>query len=134
MLLKQWPSIVWALFVLLLTGLPGDVFPKIDNFWDWLEPDKLVHLFIFGILSFLILYGHREQYFQRKNRYLLISSAVLISALYGFITEVLQRFVFIGRSGNVYDFLADTVGSFIGWMVFYFIFRKKIRDAVPNDQ
>ena len=118
---------VWAVIVLLLTGLPGSVFPEIHSFWDWLSPDKLVHLFIFGIFSFLILWGYRAQYFERKNRYLLASIAVIVSALYGLITEILQRYVFIGRSGNVYDFLADTVGALIGWGLFIFLFRKKIK-------
>ncbi len=127
MLSKLWPALLWALIVLLLTGLPGNVFPKITSFWDWLEPDKVVHLFIFGILSFLILWGYRTQYFEGKNRYVLVLSSVIISAFYGLITEVLQKYVFIGRSGNIYDFLADTVGALLGWLFFSWLFRKKIR-------
>jgi VanZ family protein len=126
MLSKLWPAIVWAAIVLLLTGLPGNVFPEIKTFWDWLSPDKIVHLFIFGMLSFLIIWGYRIQYFKGEKRYILATASIITSSFYGLLTEVLQKYVFIGRSGNVYDFLADTIGAVLGWWIFTMIFRKKI--------
>ncbi len=124
---KTGPALLWAAVILLLTGLPGNVFPEIKSFWDWLGPDKIVHLFIFGIQSFLILWGYRTDYFANKNRKILAVTAIVLTAFYGLLTEVLQRYVFIGRSGNVYDFLADTVGALLGWSLFLIFFRKKIK-------
>ncbi len=118
-----WPALAWSLIILLLTGLPGDVFPEIKTFWDWLSPDKVVHLFIFGVLSFLILYGYRHKYTE-DNRNKLIFTAVTITILYGILTELLQRYVFIGRSGNVFDALADAIGAFLGWWLFIPIYKK----------
>ena len=118
-----WPSLAWSLIILLLTGLPGDVFPEIKTFWDWLSPDKVVHLIIFGTLSFLILWGYRDKY-SGNNRKKLVFTAVIITILYGILTELLQRYVFIGRSGNVFDALADAAGALIGWWLFIPVYKK----------
>jgi VanZ family protein len=127
MLKKLWPSLLWSIVILLLTGLPGNYFPKVTTFWDWLEPDKAVHLFIFGVLSFLILFGYREQYFNREKRYVFGIVAVIVAAVYGLITELLQYYVFTGRDGNRFDFFADTIGAVAGWLVFSYLYRKKIK-------
>ncbi len=127
MLRKFWPAWLWAFIILLLTGLPGSYFPKIHTFWDWFGPDKLVHLFIFGVLVFLILFGYREQYFRSKKRYQFGIISVVITSLYGLLTEVLQVYVFIGRSGNRFDFYADAVGALLGWVLFFLVYKKKIR-------
>jgi VanZ family protein len=127
MLKKLWPALLWSIIILLLTGLPGNDFPKITTFWNWLEPDKVVHLSIFGVLTFLILFGFRTQYFNSSKRYLFGLSAVIITAIYGLITEVLQFYVFIGRDGNRFDFFADTAGAIVGWVLFIYLYRKKIR-------
>ena len=125
MILKgYWPALVWSLIILLLTGLPGNFFPDITSFWDWLSPDKVVHLFIFGTLSFLILFGYRHKYTgDRKKK--LIWTSIVITILYGALTELMQHYiVFIHRSGNIYDALADMIGAFIGWFAFVLIFKK----------
>ena len=127
MLKKLWPVLLWSFIILLLTGLPGNDFPKVPTFWGWLEPDKVVHLFIFGVLAFLILFSFRVQYFNSKKRYLFGLIAIIITAVYGMITEVLQYYVFIGRGGNRFDFFADTIGAIVGWMLFICLYRKKIR-------
>jgi VanZ family protein len=118
-----WPALAWSLIILLLTGLPGNVFPEIKSFWDWLSPDKVVHLFIFGLLSFLILFGYRHKY-SGGSRQKLGWAALGITIVYGALTEILQYYVFIGRSGNVYDAVADMVGAFAGWLAFIPVFKK----------
>lgn len=129
MLKKLWPSTFWSIIILILIGLPGSDFPKINNFWGWLEPDKVVHIFIFGVLVFLILFGFRKQYFLSKKKYWFGIVSVLITSVYGIITEVLQHYVFIGRSASRFDFYADVSGAIIGWACFYWVYRKKIKKA-----
>ncbi len=129
---KFWPAISWSILILLLVGLPGDVFPEIKSFWDWLSPDKVVHLFIFGTLSFLILYGFKNDLSgDEKNKY--FSIAVIVTSLYGILTEVLQFYVFVGRSGNVFDALADIIGAIFGVILFSPIISvlKKIKLIKP---
>jgi VanZ family protein len=122
--LKQnWKAILWALIIMLLTGLPGNYFPEIISFWEWISPDKVVHLFVFGVLSFLILYENKVQYFKGKHRSLLLI-CLLTGIAYGALTEVLQFYVFVGRHGNFYDFYANVAGVFSGMALFMLIYRK----------
>lgn len=126
MIRRLWPALVWALLILVLTGLPGSYFPEVTSFWDWLSPDKAVHVFIFGVQAYLVFYGIKPQYLSHKQRYLFVILATAATVLFGLATELLQRHVFYGRDGNTFDFLADAVGVFLGWLVYYFVNMRNI--------
>ncbi|MBN2615373.1 MAG: VanZ family protein [Bacteroidales bacterium] len=134
MIKKLWPAALWSVVILVLTGMPGNYIPHVHNFWEWLSVDKLVHLFIFGTLVFLILFGIREQYFNSTKRYMFGIVSVVITSLYGLITEILQHYVFTGRNGNRFDFYADATGALIGWLGFYLVYRKKIKASQSNEK
>ena len=124
----NWKALSWALIIMLLTGLPGNYFPEITSFWDWVSPDKVVHLFVFGVLSFLILQGNNEQYFKGNQRLIIVLS-LLVSIAYGALTEILQFYVFIGRHGSFYDFYANVAGVFCG-MALFMLLNRKIKKSV----
>ncbi|MCF8228270.1 MAG: VanZ family protein [Bacteroidales bacterium] len=121
-----WPIILWALFVFILSSTPGNYFPKIPSFWDWLKPDKVVHLVFYGVFSYLLLLGMIRQYDEEVSRLKLKMLAFLAGMFFGLALEVLQYYVFIGRSGNVYDFIANTIGSATGIFAFGILNRKKL--------
>jgi VanZ family protein len=121
--INQWPAILWALFVILITGLPGNYFPEVKSFWDWMSPDKVVHLFIFGVFSFLVMHGSRAQYFKGNHRYVIVIT-LLTGIAYGGLTELLQYYVFIGRHGNYFDFYANVAGTISGVALFMLLNRK----------
>ncbi len=112
-------AFLWAILILVLCGLPGSNFPKL-SFLEWLRPDKIVHLILFGIQSYLLIIGFTRQDRFPGLRANAIRLGVLLSISYGALVEVLQTTVFIGRSGDIRDALANSIGAFIG---FYF-FRK----------
>src|SRR5688500_11843181 len=92
----------WALFMLVLCGFPWDNLPKL-SFLEWLRPDKIVHLIIFGIQSFLLARG-----FSTQNSIVTLRQspriwAASLSVLYGVVVEVLQTYVFISRTGDARD-------------------------------
>lgn len=123
---RIWPSVLWAIAILVLTGVPGKYFPAVTSFWDWLSPDKIVHIFIFGIQAFLLFHAFRVQFLPTKQRLVYVSVISGSVILFALLTEVLQTYVFIGRHGNVYDFIADAVGVFFGFMAYYLLnFKKK---------
>ncbi len=131
---RLWPSIVWALFILLLTGIPGNFVPKTISFLDWASPDKVVHFILFGGQTFLILYAYRDKLNDKRNRLRLALIAIVIGVVYGLITEILQAYVFIGRDGNVFDFIADLLGALLGFLAFYLLYIKKTnRNYVDKD-
>ena len=110
------PGIAWTLLIVLLTLIPGNYIPRISTFLDWLGPDKLVHLFMFGIYAYLLLEG-----FVRHKSPLLRKNPVFISFLVGMVfaifTEVMQATIIPGRNGNIYDFLADMLGCLLGYTI-----------------
>ena len=113
---------------MILCGLPGSCFPHVSNFWEWLGPDKLVHLLMFATFAFSLNFGYRDEYCQREKPYRIKLQLITltISIVYAAITELMQIYVFIGRFGSVYDFLADVIGCVLGIFVFKIIFRKKM--------
>lgn len=118
---------------MLLTGLPGNYFPEVVSFWDWISPDKLVHLLMFGVLSFLLLWGNRTQFSGRQKRYL-TATAILTGMAFGALTEVLQAYVFVGRDGNRYDFLANVAGTLLGYGLFWLWNKKNVRTKTPGQK
>jgi VanZ family protein len=120
----NFPGIIWGILILILMGLPGHDFPdtsfiKIPNF------DKLVHFGLFFIFVFLLLRGFAKQFhFPLLKKYALLFS-LLIGIAYGGLTEILQGTVFIERTCDFYDFLADTVGCVLG-MTFFLLLKGKI--------
>ena len=93
-------AFLWAILILVLCGLPGSNFPKL-SFLEWLRPDKIVHLILFGIQSYLLIIGFIRQDRFPGLRANAIRLGVLLSISYGALVEVLQTTVFIGRSGDI---------------------------------
>jgi len=112
---------------MLLMGLPGKCFPTVVNFWEWIGPDKIVHLLLFGLLSFLSLWGYRKQLLSQKNSSLIISLlyVLFLTMSYGALTELMQKYIFINRYGSYLDFLADSIGCVLGVIAFCFYLKKK---------
>lgn len=122
---KLWPALAWAILILLLTGVPGSYFPKVTSFWEWLTPDKAVHIFIFGVQAFLLLTAFHEQDLSSQNRFVFRSIILSGTIFFALLTEVLQAYVFIGRNGNVYDFIADVAGVGVGFLAYILLNKKK---------
>ena len=114
---------------MILVGLPGSCFPTVKTFWEWLGPDKIVHLVMFGLQAFLIPFGYRSDYRQRDDAYRkrLLWLSLLVAAAYGGLTELLQKYVFTGRNGSLFDFYADVTGCILGVFIFKMSYRKKMK-------
>jgi len=110
------PGILWTMLIALLTLIPGNYIPRVTTFLDWLGPDKLVHLFIFGVYAYLLIEGFRRQKPGSITHEHAVLSGLLIGMVFAIFTEVMQRFVIPGRSGNYFDFLADLLGLLLGSM------------------
>ncbi len=126
------PAKLWALLVLALTGVPGKYIPRVTRFIDWLSPDKAAHLLLFGVLAFLTAYGFRESFSQAQKRSSITLFVLVSGIVYGGLTELLQSYVFIGRDGNLYDFLADVLGTLLGFGIFLFWHKKNRPRAIAR--
>lgn len=117
------PFILWTIIILILLGIPGTKIPKIPSFLEWLTWDKLIHFILFGIFCYLFLWGIYKQKIIHKQHYI---TSLLIGVFYSGLTEILQHYVFIKRSGNWFDFLADIIGCILGCFLFYWIQKKRL--------
>ncbi len=128
---NMWPALAWAAVILVLSGIPGDYIPHVLSFRDWLQPDKIVHVAIFGVLALLLLRGILTRRPGKKPQRFAEPIVLFIGTVFGALTELLQRYLFIGRSGNVFDLLADIAGLLAGIAV-YRIFFKGPEQMVKN--
>lgn len=89
--------------------------------------DKVAHMLMYAAFAFLCIWGYRRQFVEngaayRKKAILL---ALLVSIAYGGLTELMQEFLVPTRTGDWFDFLADSIGTGIGMLIFYLFFRHK---------
>ncbi|MDP4267793.1 MAG: VanZ family protein [Bacteroidota bacterium] len=128
---KLLPAFLWAILILVLSELPGKNFSEFDfSFLAFLKldkiikPDKIVHMYLYCVQVFFLISGLSNQNslkFLKKNPVII---SILLSGLYGYLMEILQRDFFIGRSYDIKDVLANVTGSFIGWFVYLFYIKK----------
>ncbi len=116
---NKW-SLLWALIILILCGIPGRDIPHI-SFLEMLSFDKFVHAGIFFTLILLTIRGLLLQTTFVKLKQNAKWAALIICIIYGGILEILQGFLFVGRSADVFDFLADSFGSTLGLLMYSWI-------------
>lgn len=109
-----YPAIIWGLIIIVLSGYPGKQIPKVTV----LQFDKLIHTLMYLILSFCLLLPFSIQLTDKKKRLKLGCFVVLFGVFYGGFMEVLQKNIFINRSGDWYDFFANSLGALLG-VLFY---------------
>ena len=102
-----WP-VLWAAGILVLTLMPGNDVPK----WPWAEVihlDKIVHFVLFGVLAWLMAGVFIHRYSLNANRAVFI--AFIVAVVYGGFIELLQGWMGMGRSADVWDLLVDALGA-----------------------
>jgi VanZ family protein len=106
---NTYPALLWALFIAILCGIPGKDIPHI-SFLELLSFDKFVHAALFFVLVILL-----SKAFQKSSAFSFFylhpySSSAIICIAYGGLLEILQGLIFIDRSADIYDFIANTFG------------------------
>lgn len=110
--------ILWALFILALSIGPSPNLPETNFF----EPDKLAHLFVYGVLVYLALRALKGV---KKVTVQTIILTVILSALYGLFLEIIQKLFFPYRFFEWGDVLANSIGSVLGWIIFSYFNKRK---------
>ena len=111
------PTLLWALFILVICAIPGERIPKL-TFLEWLKPDKIVHFLVFAFLSLLLLRSFIDAGLLSWKQNNIVVFAVCLAIIYGALVEFLQYSVFINRSGDIRDALANAIGALIGWWIY----------------
>lgn len=113
------PAIIWFLVILALCSMPGKSIPHIS----WLELlsfDKFVHASIFFVLQILTMRAFIFSPSFSKKKWLIL----LFCMAYGGALEIMQSLFFSERSGDMFDFIANSFGCVCGLLLFSFIQKK----------
>ena len=105
----------YSVVVTIVFLVPAKQVPSLFDFY--IHIDKLVHIFIFLVLSFLWL-----AYIDRvltNTKPIVLFLALLVCLLYGIIIEVSQELFVRSRKAEALDVLADLFGASIGLFLFW---------------
>ena len=106
---RWWPTIVVFIAILWLTLAPH---PLPDNDIRMFEgADKIVHAIMFGALTFAALFDI-SKWSLRLNLTTILSVCAGI-LIFAFLDEAAQSYMNLGRTGDLYDFIADALGILI---------------------
>lgn len=107
-----------AISILVLSVIPSDELPTLDM---W-EPDKIVHVIFYLTLTILSIHLSRS-----KGRQGLLKSVIIpafVCILYSICIELIQK-ALPTRSFDIYDVLANTIGSALAMVVVSVISGRK---------
>lgn len=113
---------LYTLFLFAVTLLPSDMIEAEER--DWLPKiflkngDKVVHFILFFIFTYLLY---------RSAVVKSYVSLILFSFFIGVLIELLQYFTHQGRSFDLLDILANTIGTLIMVLFLFLIKKDKIR-------
>jgi VanZ family protein len=107
-------ALIWTFIILIIVGIPGNQIPKITNWTNLFQPDKIVHIVLFFPFSWLWASYFVTQTSRRKTLFWV----ALFGMIYAILTELLQFYLFLGRNANMPDAIADIVGVLVGLFIF----------------
>lgn len=110
-------TILLVVVVFLLIIMPGRDVPSIGI----PHLDKVVHFCMFGSINFMF---YLEYYFNNKCLPRFINPCIYLT-IYGTLTEIVQYFV-PGRSCDIKDLIADTLGILIVGLIMHTQLKKKL--------
>lgn len=124
LLLKYKSSIIWAIIILILSGMSGDTVDKI-SFIKNPHFDKVVHFGIYFVLCSIMIF--EAGFLKVKYTFTALFYIFLISVNYGILMEIMQEYVFIKRSNNIFDVIANLTGTVFSIFALI-IYRNRILD------
>lgn len=101
---------VWTVIILYLSLISATTVSKF-NIWDVVGIDKLGHLLFYAMFAFLWCMGLSRGKTREKN-------ILFFSISFGVFVEICQLYLFNGRSFELFDILANILGSVIGVILF----------------
>ncbi len=115
-MIKFIPGIAWFFVVLVLLCMPAQDIPT-SNWFDGIYIDKWVHAGIFGLLALLFMLPVAFSPMEPKEKLQFFIRVAIATSLWGISTEFIQKFWIPGRSFDLLDWAADSLGGIIAFML-----------------
>lgn len=116
-------AIIWAILIFLGSSISGNSLNEI-KFINIPGLDKLIHFIWYFVLTLFTLAGTFKSLGKIKFFLYLIIVSTCVS--YGALMEYLQKTVFIARSMDIFDFIANSSGALFGAILFSSLYKRKI--------
>ncbi|MDR1517512.1 MAG: VanZ family protein [Dysgonamonadaceae bacterium] len=100
----------------------GNNIPNLPSGIPW---DKVVHFGMFFTLSAVCYFDYYLMHKGKLNKWRWLFWCFLLPMIYGAVVEWLQDNYIPSRSGDRYDFYADTLGSFVATVIAFIYLAKK---------
>ena len=110
------PAVTWWLIVLGLMCTPGRDFPELGNWTDLIKLDKLIHIGVFGLMVYLFSRPISLKDTSISNKKQIFLKIAIACSIWGLTIEFIQHFWIPGRSMDLYDFVADSLGCFLAYL------------------
>ncbi|MBC7888802.1 MAG: VanZ family protein [Ferruginibacter sp.] len=110
------PGIAWFFVVLVLLCLPGKDIPS-NNWFDKIYFDKWVHAGIFGLLALLFMLPFALSPLEDREKLQYFIRIAIATSIWGLTTEFIQKYCVSGRSFDLLDWLADSLGAFTAFTI-----------------
>jgi VanZ family protein len=109
------PAFAWFLLVLILICLPGNDIPSV-NWTDKIHFDKWVHTVIFGVLALLVMLPIAFSSMNQKEKLQYFLLVAVATSAWGLATEFIQKYLVTGRSFDLFDWAADSLGALLAFI------------------
>ena len=110
------PAIIWWLVVLILTCTPGKDFPELGSWTELIKLDKLIHTGIFGLMAYLFMRPISVRDISASVKKQIFLKIAMACSIWGLTIEFIQHFWIPGRSMDIMDFVADTIGCILAYI------------------
>jgi VanZ family protein len=120
------PGISWALLILILSSItPPSI--QIPDLFDLLAPDKIAHFIFYAIFVILFTLGFSKMPPGNRWSRNQFSIPLIGGVIYGGLIELYQGHVLTNRTADYVDFIANCIGSLIGWALMRYLSKRKYR-------
>lgn len=109
-----WEAIVWALIIIILSLASFNNIKEITPSFEHM--DKIIHFAMYFGFMFFLLWGYKKFYGKINKQQILIS--LIIAIIFGTSLELIQYYFTDGRSGDLFDELANIAGVATAFLFF----------------
>lgn len=116
-------AIIWAILIFIGSSISGNSLNEI-KFINIPGVDKIIHFIWYFVLTLFVLAGTVK--WLGKVKFILYFIIVCICVGYGALMEYLQGTVFVARSMDIFDFIANSIGVLNGAILFSSFYKGKL--------
>jgi hypothetical protein len=110
------PATIFFFITFYLFTLPGKSIPKV-GWMEEIKMDKLVHIGLFTTSIILWCFPLKKTTLDSPSKIFWALFISFIGICYGIAIEYIQKYYIVGRSFDLFDIVADSIGCIIGYIV-----------------